>query len=131
MELSVITPQRKVIEGVQISELYAPGVEGQIDILPDHANFVTELTTGALKWKTTDGKWQGASVSYGWLEVNAGHVVVLADVAELGSDLDLVRAKKAEDQARKLIEAGGLDDSDFRKQEMKLQRAMARQAAVS
>lgn len=129
MELSVITPQKKIIEGVKISELFAPGLEGQLDILPDHANFVTELLTGVLKWKTSDGKWAAAALSYGWLEVHAGKVSVLADVAEIGSELDIERAKAAEAKARKKIEAGGLDDSDFRKQELKLQRALARQAA--
>lgn len=131
MELSVITPQKKIIEGAKISELFAPGIEGQLDILPDYANFVTELTTGVLKWKTEAGQWAAASVSYGWLEVNSGKVIVLADVAELSSDLDLSRAKRAELDARKKMEAGGLDDSDFRKQELKLQRALARQAAQS
>ena len=127
MELSVITPQKKVVEGVKISEVFAPGIEGQLDILPNHANLVTELETGVLRWTTTDGRTSAAAVSYGWLEVNAGNVTVLADVAELGSDISMERAKAAEAKARKLIEAGGLDDTDFRKQEMKLQRAMARQ----
>jgi F-type H+-transporting ATPase subunit epsilon len=126
MELSVITPQRKVVEGVKITEVFAPGIEGQLDILPNHANLVTELETGVLKWKTSDGRQGAAAVSYGWLEVNAGNVTVLADVAELGSDISAERAKAAEAKARKLIEAGGLDDADFRKQELKLQRALAR-----
>ncbi len=131
MELSVITPQKKVVEGVKIVELFAPGIEGQLDVLPNHANLVTELTTGVLRWKAKDGSVSGAAVSYGWLEVNAGNIVVLADVAELGSDISLDRAKAAEQKARKLIEGGGLNDDDFRKQELKLQRAMARQGSLS
>ncbi|HVJ65758.1 MAG TPA: ATP synthase F1 subunit epsilon [Bdellovibrionota bacterium] len=131
MELSVITPQRKVVEGVKITELFAPGIEGQLDILPNHANLVTELETGVLRWKTSDGRSNAAAVSYGWLEVNGSRITVLADVAEMGSDISVERAKAAEGKARKAIESGGLDDSDFRKQELKLQRAMARQASIS
>jgi len=130
MELSVITPQRKVVEGVKITELFAPGIEGQLDILPNHANLVTELETGVLRWKTSDGRNNAAAVSYGWLEVNGGRITVLADVAEMGSDISVERAKAAETKARKAIEDGGLDDSDFRKNELKLQRAMARQAST-
>lgn len=130
MDLSVITPQKKIVEGASVSELFAPGIEGQLDILPDHANFVTELETGVLKWKGADGRWTAAAVSYGWLEVNSGHITILADVAELDSDLDLGRAKVAEEKARKLIEAGGLSDEDFRKQELKLQRSIARQSTT-
>jgi F-type H+-transporting ATPase subunit epsilon len=71
--------------------------------------------------------WKAAAVSYGWLEIFDEKITVLADVAELSTDVDIDRAKAAEKIARKKLEEGGLDDTNFRKFELKLKRAMARQ----
>ena len=128
MELSLLTPLKKLLEGEQIEELFAPGVMGQLDILPLHANIVTQLETGVLRWKT-QGAWKTATVSYGLLEIAEGKISVLADIAELGDKIDLARAKTAEAKARQKVEEGGLDDANFRKYELKLQRAMARVSA--
>jgi F-type H+-transporting ATPase subunit epsilon len=129
MTLSLLTPQKKLLENQPIEELFAPGIEGTLDILSGHANFLTDLETGVLKWKT-NGVWTAAAVSFGWLEVFDGKITVLADVADLGTDINADRAKAAEKLARKKIEEGGLDDENYRKYELKLKRAMARESAA-
>jgi len=131
MNLSVITPEKQLIEGAEVSELIAPGIEGQLDVLPSHANFVTELETGVIKWKSGDS-WTSAALSYGWLEVNVdGAITILADVADLGQKVDKTRAQKAKEKALSKIEQGGLTDVDFAKYELKLLRADARLKAAN
>lgn len=129
MKLTVLTPLKKLVEEVEIDELYAPGVEGTLDVLPQHANFLTELETGVLKWKTEE-KWSVAAMSYGWMEIFDQKITILADVAEMQSDINIDRAVAAEKVARSKIEEGGLDDSAFRKYELKLERALSRQGAT-
>ncbi|MBP7845750.1 MAG: ATP synthase F1 subunit epsilon [Proteobacteria bacterium] len=129
MTLSLLTPQKKLLENQTIEELFAPGIEGTLNILDGHANFLTDLETGVLKWKS-NGTWSAAAVSFGWLEVFGEKITVLADVAEVSSDIDINRVKVAEKIARQKIEEGGLDLSSFRKYELKLKRAMARNNAV-
>ncbi len=126
--VSLLTPQKALVEKFQTDELIAPGVEGELEIYPDHANFLTELNTGVLKWKA-DGQWKTAAMSFGWLEVFDNQVTVLADVAELSGSIDQERAKGAEKRAREILEKGGVEPEAFGKHELKLKRAMARQQA--
>lgn len=129
MKLTVLSPHRKLIDGESVDEIVAPGFAGQLGIFPGHANLVSELETGILTWKK-GGKSSIATISTGVLEVFEGDITVLADVAELGSEIDSGRAKKAKEVALKKIEEGGLDDLNFRKYELKLKRAMSRVSAA-
>jgi F-type H+-transporting ATPase subunit epsilon len=129
MKFSILTPSKKLVTEIEVSEVFAPGVEGTIEILPGHANFLTELDTGVVKWKqegASSSEWGVASVSYGWLEVLDGKVSVLADVGELAETIDEERAKRAEAKAFKLVSEGGMGDEDYKKHELKLKRAISR-----
>jgi F-type H+-transporting ATPase subunit epsilon len=130
MFLTLLTPHRRLVEAVQADEVVVPGVKGELDILEGHANMVTQLETGVVRWKSSSG-WTRATLSYGLLEVFGENITILADVSELSTDVDLGRAKSAEQRARTKIEEGGLDDQNYKKIELKLRRAMARQSASS
>jgi F-type H+-transporting ATPase subunit epsilon len=128
MKLTLQTPYRVIIGDREISELYAPGVAGTLDILPGHADFMSELETGVLKWKIPGGdRYQEALVTWGFIQISKEKITVLADVAELGEEVDKKRADDAARRARKILEEGGIDDVSFRKYELKLKRALARQ----
>jgi F-type H+-transporting ATPase subunit epsilon len=129
MKLSILTPSKKILVEQEVSDVFAPGVEGQIEILPEHSNFITELKTGVIRWKT-DGAWGAAAISYGWLEIFDNKISVLADVSELATEIDEQRAKSAETKAFKKVTEGGMSDEEFRKYELKLQRAMSRVNAL-
>jgi F-type H+-transporting ATPase subunit epsilon len=130
MKITLQTPYRVLIGEKEITELYAPGIAGTLDILPGHADFMSELETGVLKWKLAGGdRYQEAVVTWGFIQINKEHITVLADVAELSEEIDKKRAEEAAKKARKILEDGGIDDVNFRKYELKLQRAMARQSA--
>lgn len=129
MKLSILTPTKKLANEVEVTDVFAPGLEGEIEILPEHANFLTELQTGVVRWKT-GGTWNAAAVSYGWLEVFDNKISILADVGELSEDIDEERAKAAAGKSAKKVSEGGMTDDDQRKYELKLQRALSRQAAT-
>lgn len=129
MKLTILTPQKRVKTGIDVEELFAPGIEGTLNILPQHAALVTELETGILRWK--EGKtWVNAAISHGFMEVVNDTVTVLADALEIGGDIDQARAKEALERAKKQLTEGGLDDANFRKHELKLKRAMSRLEAT-
>jgi F0F1-type ATP synthase epsilon subunit len=67
-----------------------------------------------------------AAVTWGFLQVKDAHVTILADVAELGHEIDKGRAQVAFDTAKKMVETGGLDDAALQKWHAKLDRAVAR-----
>ncbi len=129
MKLTLQTPYRVLVGQKEISELYVPGSAGMLDILPGHADFMSELSTGVMKWKMPGGeRYQEAMVTWGFIQITKGEITVLADVAELSEEIDKKRAEDAGKRARKTLEEGGIGDADFRKHELKLKRAMARQS---
>ena len=86
--LSIITPDGHVFEG-QASSLVAPGEEGYIGILADHAPMVCSLKPGVLTLKDAEDKTSLFAVGEGVLEVQNNLVSLLADCAyEVGSEED-------------------------------------------
>ena len=129
MDLTILTPTRKIVEKEEVVEVLVPATVGTLDILPNHANIVSELETGVLKWRS-GSNWKSASISFGWLEIHDQHITVLADMSELGNEINVERAKKAESNAKEKLNTGGLDQDGFARWELKLKRAMARQSAA-
>jgi F-type H+-transporting ATPase subunit epsilon len=129
MYLTLLTPHKKIVDSQPIEELFVPGFSGQLDIFDLHANIVTQLETGQVRWKSK-GKWEVAVISTGFLEIFNDQVTVIADVSELGAEIDKDRALKAGELAKRKLEEGGLDDESYRKYELKLKRSMARVSAI-
>lgn len=121
--LEIVTPERKVYEQ-EVNMIIVRGVEGELGILPNHIPFVTPLKIAPLEAKKAGGN-ETIAVSGGFMEVRKNKVVILAESAELPQEIDVERAKAAQDRARKRLQAKR-DDIDYRRAEMALQRAMTR-----
>lgn len=91
MRLQLVTPDRQVLD-TEIEEVYAPGIEGQFGVLPQHVNFLTALDTGELRYRS-DGRDQWVAVAGGVAEVLAETVTILADGAELAREIDVGSAR--------------------------------------
>ena len=75
--------------------------------------------------KTVDGEVEAAAVHGGFVEVRDNRVIVLSDVAELASQIDVERARRAKEAAER--KESGMDDAEA---EAALRRANARLAAA-
>ncbi|HQR35548.1 MAG TPA: F0F1 ATP synthase subunit epsilon [Blastocatellia bacterium] len=123
LNLEVITPERLVLRE-SVDEVVVPGLDGELGILPEHTALISQLKTGVLTFRQGTTSKQ-LHVSGGFVEVQADGVSVLSDVAERPEEIDLARAEAARERAEKRLKAQG-DDVDFRRAELKLQRAMVR-----
>jgi F-type H+-transporting ATPase subunit epsilon len=65
------------------------------------------------------------AVHGGFMEVRKDKVVILAEAAELGADIDVVRARQAKERAEARL-AAKREDIDFKRAQLALQRALAR-----
>lgn len=101
LRLEVVTAERLVYDG-DVVEVIAPGAEGELGILPRHAALMTTLQAGALRVKTGNGEVDLA-IGGGFLEVRDNRVLVLADSAERAEEIDVERARAAEERARQLL----------------------------
>lgn len=127
IKLEIVTPERVVLQE-EIEALVAPASEGYLGVLPNHISMVTGLMPGVLRYRK-QGKDSFVAVSGGFLEVSHNQAIVLADTAEPGQDIDLARAKRAEERALKRIreKPAGLD---LQRAELALRRSLARQKAA-
>jgi F-type H+-transporting ATPase subunit epsilon len=89
----IITAER-VVYSDEVDVVVAPGIEGQLAILPNHAPLMTMLQPGELTVRK-EGEEDSIFVSGGFLEVQGNKVTVLADTAERAEEIDTTRAEEA------------------------------------
>ncbi|PKL52192.1 MAG: ATP synthase F1 subunit epsilon [Nitrospira bacterium HGW-Nitrospira-1] len=120
--LEIVTPHGLVFSE-EVDEVTASGSEGEFGVLPGHVPFVTTLKIGILAGKI--GKiTKYFFVNWGYAEVGADNVLVLADSAELSEEIDLERAKAAMRRAEERLRKA--EDIDFHRAETALERAVTR-----
>jgi F-type H+-transporting ATPase subunit epsilon len=124
LTVEIVTIERKLLEESGIDEVIAPGVEGQLAVLPKHAPFMTMLAPGELILKRGNEEMDFA-VTGGFFEVLNDHVIVLADAAERAEEIDIQRAEQARERARHALENRETTE-DLAAVQASLQRAMAR-----
>ena len=123
MQLQIITAERAVFTG-QVDALVAPGVSGQLGILPNHAPLMTVLQPGELMVRA-DGDESYLALSGGYLEVLGNRVTILADAAEDVDEIDEARAQEALERAQQRV-ASRESDADLQRAVASLRRAQVR-----
>ena len=76
--LKIVTPDQLFFEG-QVEHVMAPGYNGYLGILQNHAPFVTPITKGDLAYRDSTGQTTTLKVEGGFLEVLKNRVLVLTD----------------------------------------------------
>lgn len=125
--LSILAPERKLLQNEAVESLIITTAEGEIEILPGHADMISALETGRFVYRSSKGKTVGV-ISTGFVNVEAGAVKVIAETIELAGEIDKNRAKQAQANAEKRLSEAGLDEHAFSKYQLKLQRAIIRQS---
>ena len=116
MNLEIITAERSVYSG-EVDMVIAPGLDGQLGILPKHAPLMTVLKPGELTVKKSGEEDMYVAVSGGFMEVIGNRVSVLADTCERSDEIDEARAELAMQRAQERLAQHGSD--------MELERAMS------
>lgn len=110
MQLKVITPEGTVTKDVTAEAFIVPVLNGAHGILRNHAPMVAALQPGVLKYQDGAG-WEKVAVSGGFAEFSDNRLTVLADTAELATNVDVARAKASLERAQKRLadKAAGVD----------------------
>jgi F-type H+-transporting ATPase subunit epsilon len=124
IKLDVVTAER-VVYAEEVDMVVAPGVEGQLGILPHHAPLMTTLQAGELRIRK-GGEEISLAISGGFLEVRPDRVVVLADAAERAEEIDIARAEEAKRRAQERLAQRQAPEIDGARAEASLRRALAR-----
>lgn len=122
--LEIVTAEREVYAD-DVESVVAPGVEGELGILPHHVPLMTMLQPGELRIKK-GGEELLMSVAGGFLEVRPDRVVILADAAERAEEVDIERAIAARGRAEESIKSAATTKPELVLMEVALRRSLAR-----
>jgi F-type H+-transporting ATPase subunit epsilon len=123
IHLEIVTPEKQVFSGM-VDSVTIPATTGYLGILPGHAPLLAELGIGEVSYKTGNQS-DYLFCSWGFAEVLPERVVLLAQTAELASDIDLKRAEEAKARAEKLLNSKD-PGVDFARAELALMRSISR-----
>lgn len=121
--LSVVTPERLFFDG-EVERVVVRTVSGDIGILKGHAKYISALGIGIMRIQTADGE-KKAALAEGFIKVDNDHTLILATTCEWADEINVIRAKKAEERARQLLEQAK-SDNEHNIAELKLKRALNR-----
>jgi len=125
IKLEVVTPEKYVVDE-EVEIVVAPGVIGEFGVLIGHTPFLTTLKTGTVRYTDANGKERFVFVSGGFAEALPDKVTVLAESAERRRDIDVARAKDAQQRAQERLAQEKAEDIDFLRAQIALERAISR-----
>ena len=123
IRLDIVTVERLVYSD-EVDVIVAPGIEGELGILPNHAPLMTTLQPGELRIRQ-GGEEFSMAVTGGFLEVRPDRVTILADAAERAEEIDMARAEEAKRRAEEQL-GRELVEVDTARAEAALRRSMIR-----
>ena len=123
--LEIVTPERLAYSDV-VDSVQLPGSEGELGVLPHHAPLLAMLGIGELRIRK-GGTEESFAIVGGFLQVRPDKVVVMAETADLASEIDLELAQEAKREAERALEgAAHTDTVDLSAARANLQQALLR-----
>ena len=124
IKLEIVTPERLVFDET-VDGVTLPGSEGELGVLPHHAPLVSTLGVGELRIRV-GGQEEWFAIVGGFVQVLPDKVVVMAETADMASEIDLERAQEARRQAEQALESGYVEGADLAAARASLQAALIR-----
>jgi F-type H+-transporting ATPase subunit epsilon len=126
LQLDIVTPEKKVFSEA-VDNVYLPGADGEMGVLPQHAGLVTSLQPGELRY-LHNGTVHHMAVGSGFAEITQTQVVVLTDMALGEAEIDVTHMEQAIQRAKEQLIA---EEHSMNSEEVAfLQGAIARSAAA-
>src|SRR6476659_5504270 len=123
--LEIVTPERLAYSDT-VDSVNLPGIEGELGVLPHHAPLVSMLGVGELRIRK-GGAEESFAIVGGFLQVRPDRVVVMAETADLASEIDLEKAQEARREAERTLEGAAPTDAvDLAAARAQLQQALLR-----
>lgn len=127
INLKIITHEKEVLNE-DVDAIYSRGVDGEFGILPDHQPFMSALDIGVTKIEK-DGQSELFATIGGIFQFKDNQAIILTDLAERGSDIDVTRAKAAKKRAEARLGSHEVEVDTARAQ-IALAKALARLKAA-
>jgi F-type H+-transporting ATPase subunit epsilon len=122
--LEIVTPERLAFSDT-VDAVVLPGADGEMGVLPHHAPLLATLGVGELRIRKGATEEAFAIVG-GFVQVRPDKVVVMAETADMASEIDLEKAQEARREAERALESGFHEGADLSVARAALQQALLR-----
>lgn len=126
--LEIITPEQILMKD-ETQFLVVPEVNGELGVLKNHAPMIAALGIGVLRYTDASGVIRKMAISGGFMEVIYNEARVLAETAEQGSEIDVLRAKASKERAERRLSQRD-ENINYSRAQLSLTRAVARLKAA-
>ena len=124
LQLNLITPQKQLLNAVEVDFVALPALEGELGVLPGHIPMIVQLGYGSLRYKQ-DGKEEDFAVLGGFAEILPESVNVFAEGAGLADEIDEEEEKQKIKRAKESLSNKDAD-IDFELAEIEIKQALTR-----
>ncbi len=124
LDFQLITPEETIFQG-EVDMVVAPGILGEVGILPLHAPLVTLLDIGELRFKRQDN-WDYVAVDGGYLEIKEDKVTVLAESAQFASKIDIEEVSRLKAEAETRLAKAEAKSQEFYQASREVKQAINR-----
>ena len=107
IQLLIVSADRSLVNET-VDEVEIPGFDGYFGVLPGHTPLLAVLQVGEL-WYRKGSEKHYLSIAYGFAEVQADRVTILAQIAEKAEEIDPTRAEAAKKRAEERVARPTMD----------------------
>jgi F-type H+-transporting ATPase subunit epsilon len=129
LTVEIVTPEKRILS-VQADETIVPGGKGLFGVRPGHTPFLSLMEPGPMTI-IEGGRRENYFVAGGFVEVSNDKVLVLADVAEAVTGIDVEAARRRMQEAVERLRGMSSDDVRFDIEQATVRRETARMSAAS
>jgi F-type H+-transporting ATPase subunit epsilon len=122
--LEIVTPERLAYSDT-VDSVQLPGADGEMGVLPHHAPLLATLGIGELRIRK-GGEETHFAIAGGFVQVRPDKIVVMAETADMASEIDLEKAQEARREAERALESGFHEGADLSLARASLQQALLR-----
>ncbi len=122
LHLKIVTPEKLILDG-EVSQVNVSTEEGEIGILPHHANLMAKLEPGELVIKR-NGKIESMVIGDGFLQMTDNTLTVMTDLATYAEDIDERAVEEAKKRAEQALEQT-LSDEEYAETLAALEKSLA------
>jgi len=128
LQLQIVSADRSLVNET-VDEVEIPAADGYFGVLPGHTPLLAVLGAGEL-WYRQGQEKHYLAIAFGFAEVQAERVTILAQIAEKADEIDGARAEAAKKRAEERL-AAAVVDMDFERARVALLKALIRVQVAS
>ncbi len=122
LNLKILTPEKEIFNG-EVNMVTVPSAEGELGILPYHANLMAKIIPGELRIKKGD-KTDVLAIGGGFLQMVDNTLTVMTDLAVEEREIDERAVEEAKKRAEQAL-TDKLSDEEYAETVAILEKSLA------